>query len=96
MSTAEQFQLLAGDRPSNKEGEFPGKFEGKTDRAPLRESAFNWVKQEQSSWCEMLLKASLAEWRGLSSSNSMFVYLGISDADRGNLESKIQGLQSTL
>lgn len=40
----------------------------------------------------MLLKASVAEQRELLRSNPMFVYLGISDVDRGNLESKRQGL----
>lgn len=40
----------------------------------------------------MLLKASVAEQRELLRPNPMFVYLGISDVDRRNLESKRQGL----
>lgn len=40
----------------------------------------------------MLLKASVAEQRELLRSNPLFVYLGISDVDRGNLESERQGL----
>lgn len=44
----------------------------------------------------MLLKASVAERRELLRSNPMFVYLGISDVDRGNLESKTQGLLNPI
>lgn len=44
----------------------------------------------------MLLKASVAEQREPVRSNPMFVYSRISDVDKGNLESKMQGLQNPI